>query len=120
MAKINNKLLILVVGDIDQWIASGRDLPRIAQTRFCAFSELTAVLLAELQPDIILCPLLAENFDVLDIVAVLDFFEFPGRIRALAPPFPNPEIITREVKVEFPSLDFDIIEVRPGPKLRTL
>ncbi len=120
MTRINEKLLILVVGDIDQWVSSGRDLPQIAQTRFCAFSDLTADLLQQLQPDIILCPLLSEHFDVLDLVFVLDYFKFPGRVRALAPRLPNPEIILTEIRLEFPSLDFDLIEVRPGPKLHSV
>jgi len=120
MAKVSENLLILVVGDIDQWISSGRDLPKIAQTRFCDFSELTINLLNELHPDIILCPLLSESFDVLDIVALLDHCKFPGRIRALAPAMPSPDIILQEVRIEFPRLDFDLIEVPASPKLHSV
>jgi len=118
MTKINENLLILVVGNIDQWISSGRDLPDIAQTEFCAYSNLSADLLAHLRPDIILCPLLCEQFDILDLVRVLDSLNYAGRIRAMSPPMPNPDIILREVQLEYPKLDFDLIEVRPGPKLR--
>jgi len=118
MAKVNENLLILVVGNIDQWISSGRDLPNIAHTQFCAYSNLSADLLAYLQPDIILCPLLCEHFDILDLVGILDELNYSGRIRAMSPPMPNPDIILREISFEYPAMDFDLIEVQPGPKLR--
>jgi len=120
MVAFNKELLILVVGDITLWKSSGRDLPQIAQAEFCSFADLTNELIDRLQPEIILSPLVSEQFDVLDLVVALDGMNYDGRIRALTPPLPNKEIILREVGILCPSLDFDILEVHPGPKLRSV
>ncbi|HHI71700.1 MAG TPA: hypothetical protein ENJ91_11905 [Rhodobacteraceae bacterium] len=120
MTDINKDLLILVVGDIGHWLSTGRDLPRIAQTRFCDFEELDSGLLKQLNPQIILSPLLGRGFDVLDLVALLCTLGYDGRVRGMTPPLPNPELIRGEVQRVCPELDFDIIEVRPGPILRSV
>lgn len=109
--------LILVVGDIGQWLASGRDLPQVAQMEFCTFRELTETYLDHLKPAYILSPLLAADFDILDLAALLDSLNYVGKLRAMVPPLPNPSLIIEEVRFEWPALDFDLIEVRPGPKL---
>lgn len=120
MAKFNQDLLILVVGDITLWRASGRALPQIAHTKFCEFSDLDHTFLKNHQPDIILTPLVSIEFDIWDMAVVLDDQNYEGRVRAMTPPLPNPDIILGEIRFEFPALDFDIIEVRPGPYLRSV
>jgi len=120
MTRDNESLIILVVGNIEHWHASGRELPRIAQIEFCAFSDMTQNLLSRLQPEIILTPLLCEGFDVLDLVYLLEALNFTGRVRAITPMLPNPELLLREIRFECPALDFDLFQVRPGPKPRIM
>ena len=120
MTIINANPLILVVGNIADWHEAGRVLPQISHTEFCEFSDLTAAFLARHLPDIILTSLVSAQFDVLDLTLALDELDYKGRVRAITPQLPNPDIILREVRFACPALDFDLIMIQPGPMLRSV
>ncbi len=104
---------ILVVGDLQNWLASGRDLPRVSEIEFVDFDEITPELLERHKPDAVLCPLTAQNFDAVDIAAHLMACGFSGPLRALCPPLPNPLVVVQEMRRLCPGINFDLVEINP-------
>ncbi len=104
---------ILVVGDLQNWLSSGRDLPRVSEIEFVDFEDITPELLARHRPDAVLCPLTASNFDAVDIAAHLMACGFDGPLRALCPPLPNPMVVVQEMRRLCPGINFDLVEIDP-------
>lgn len=100
---------ILAVGEVGHWRSSGRDLPFDSQIVFADFHDVTAELIASLEPEFILSPLVSGTFDCLDLAQVLHEIGFLGRFRILVPHLPNPRIITAEIKSLCPQLDLMLI-----------
>jgi len=101
-------MLILIVGEMEYWAASGRQMPRVASLEFCEFSAIDDKLLRDVAPDVVLSPLLSHGFDALDLAMLLEAYRYQGRYRVLAPPLPNPSLIIDEVRLLCPGLDFDL------------
>lgn len=120
MNEISENLSVLFVGNIGHWLATGYELPKINNTEFCTYEDLTTEFLLDLQPDIILSPLVTAHFDVLDLAIRLEQLDFEGRVRAITPPLPDPGLILREIRFECSALDFDLIEVLSEQKLRCI
>lgn len=79
------------------------------------YDALTRKTLAELQPEVILAPLLTNTFDILDLATRLEAVEFTGALRAYSTYLPNLRGICREVRADHPTLDFDIFEIPADP-----
>ncbi len=107
-------LQMLVIGDVERWLADGRNLPRLSQLRFAELADLDSALLEQIGPDMVLAPLLAVGFDVLDVALRLHDLGFGGRLRAISPLLPNPGVVTREVAHLCPGLDFELLEIDPA------
>ncbi len=103
--------MILVIGNLRSWERAGRDIPRIEGFRFAAFDELSADLLRDARPDLVLSALMGESFDALDLARRLDELGFRGRYRALTNPLPRPDDVRDEVRAAAPGLDFDLFVV---------
>ncbi len=107
--------LTLIVGDAAAWLSAGRSLPDDPGLHYVTYEELTDRLISELDPDIILAPLLGQGFDALDLAVQLEDFGFRGRFRALCPRLPNPALVHREIQALCPSIDFDLFVIEdPG------
>lgn len=88
-------------------------MPPLEGFQFVDISELNADLLSQGAPDIILSPLLADDFDAVDVAAKLIELNFRGRYRAISDDLPNADIIRREVCNFAPQLDFDLLLMPP-------
>ncbi len=110
----NRSSRILVIGDLQNWLSSGRDLPRVSEIEFADFEEITPELIERHRPDAVLCPLTANNFDAVDIAAHLMACGFSGPLRALCPPLPNPLVVVQEMRRLCPGMNFDLLEVDPA------
>lgn len=104
----------LVIGDIARWKAEGRDVRTLKGFHFIDIDQLTADLLDTQQAEIILSPLVASNFDAVDVVSKLIEFGFRGRYRAISESLPDSDIIKTEVQHFAPQIDFDIL-LMPQP-----
>ncbi len=102
---------ILAVGDPDEWLRGGRSLPREDDIAFVGFQDVTAELLAELEPSVVLSPLLANGFDCIDLAENLVAAGFTGRYRAVTQTLPNPHLVVREIRQLCPGLDFDLLDL---------
>lgn len=108
---MNKKEVILVIGDVHDWLARGRALPEDDILVFCDYSDFNPSVLRSVDPDIILSPLVARQFDALDIATALERARFPGDYRVLSPMLPNPDIIARELQSLAPSVDCGIMQI---------
>ena len=102
----------LIIGDLGRWRDEGRDVVSFGEFEFVAPADLTAELLERTNPSIILSPLVADSFDVIDIAARLAELGFDGRYRALSAQTSDTKVIVAEVAHVAPDLDFDILEIK--------
>ena len=103
------KIRIIAVGNAQQWKSMGKSLPSGEDMRFVSFSDMTPELLEEHEPKYILSPVVAQDFDCIDLAVLLHRFGFEGVYRALSTDFPSPEIIEREISQLCRGLDFAVI-----------
>lgn len=99
----------LVIGDLARWRAQGKMVPPLEGFQFLDFHELNEMVISMKAPDIILSPLVADEFDAVDIAAKLISYRFEGRYRAIADDVPDASLIRREVRQFAPDLDFDLL-----------
>ena len=100
---------ILAVGEPQDWQQQGRSLPNGAMA-FVSFNELSAELLDQLAPSVIVSPVLALSFDCIELATLLYRLGFTGAYRAVSKSLPKPELIEREVRQICGRLDFCIVK----------
>ena len=98
----------LAVGDSSEWTQDG-NLTLRESVAFIAFEDIDEEALEELEPAIILSPVLAKSFDCIELALLLAKLGFTGEYRALARDLPKPEVIEREVRQLCPTLKFRIV-----------
>lgn len=103
--------VVLAVGDASQWPGGRAGIAADGHVVFVDFHEVSENLLAELVPHLVVSPILARNFDCVDLAQLLAHLRYAGRYRAVGPPLPNPKIITREIRSLVPTLDFDVLSL---------
>ena len=100
---------ILVIDELREWLGDGSGLPS-GDLAFLEFDDLTTDILRSIRPDIVLVPLQTRVFDCVEVAQRLWEACYPGKLRAQAEGLPDPDIVRREVRAEFPGLDFDVVE----------
>jgi len=101
----------LVIGNLSRWNAEGRVTVSFDQVRFVEIHDLTTGNLQCIAPDIILSPLMGDDFDVMEVALRLIELGYKGRYRAISLDFPNADMIRTEVRSHAPELDFDLLSV---------
>lgn len=104
-------LIMLVIGDMSEWTRIPATRPEVPGFHFADLADLTADLLHELSPDVILSPLVTHTFDVMDVAAQLSRLGYRGRYRAIAECLPSPELVLAEVAIQAADIDFDILNI---------
>ena len=99
----------LVIGDMTRWKAQGRNLPDMDGLRFIDLSALNSEVIKEENPDIILSPLVSDDFDAVDVAGLLSDLNYDGPYRALTDDLPDPELIKSEIRRHAPQIDFDLV-----------
>ena len=109
-AKDGSRILAIApLGKLDA-ILSACDVNSIVVV---SYDHLTTTTLATVRPDLILAPLLAASFDIVDVGARLNAMGFRDRLRAFSEPLPDVGAVVREVRVQFSDIDFGVIEFQP-------
>jgi len=103
--------VMLVIGSLARWRARGRELPQLDGFHYIDFVELTAMRVADIQPDVILSALVSDDFDAVEVATVLQEIGFDGRYRVIAQGLPNPQVVRSEVSRAAPDVDFNILSV---------
>ena len=76
------------------------------------FQALCASKLAETSPDIIVAPLWAHGFDIIDVAAVLKSLRYRGLLCALTDRLPNSAAVLTELRTSCKGIDIKLL-VRP-------
>lgn len=101
---------ILAIGDPDEWCQQGNPLPVGGQISFLAFQDLSEATLSHLQPSVIYSPVLARNFDCIEMAMLLEAIGFEGVYRAFSTDLPKPDVIEREVRQFCKRFTFEIVQ----------
>lgn len=120
MKRNSKSVSVLVIGNLGPWLKPDNTLPMIKDSIFCLYTDLTAEFLNKHQPDMILSPIVASQFDIFELAGKLHNLHFSGRFRGICGPLPNLKIIIAEVSEQCPDLDFDLIVVGPDRTLRSV
>ena len=100
---------ILAVGSAAEWREGGNRLQADGRVAFSSLEEVSEESLARLCPTVILSPVLARNFDCIDLAQKLFSLGLTGRYRAVTDQLPDPEMVEREIRHLCPGLDFAIL-----------
>ncbi|MEJ1998729.1 MAG: hypothetical protein P8X76_11435 [Maritimibacter sp.] len=73
------------------------------------YHRLTSATLMQHQPDVILAPLFAPNFDCFDLADKLVAAGYQGRFHAAVESLPDPSMIKREFSAKYPELELEVI-----------
>lgn len=111
-------LSIMIVGNVRSWTAEGRSLPASSDLTFVEFDEVTATVIREVSPDVVLSSVITPQFDAFDLAAVLCDAGYCGKYRALSPRLPEPDVVRREVRAICPDLDFDLLLINQSETVR--
>ncbi|WP_394182138.1 hypothetical protein [Yoonia maritima] len=103
------KTKTIVIGDVARWKAQGRNLSPTDELTFVSIDALCAQTIAEVSPDTILSPLVADTFDAMEVAETLHQIGFQGQYCVVADPLPNKNAVIAEVKARAPGLRFDIV-----------
>lgn len=71
---------------------------------------LSAIMLQTVRPDVIVAPLIAPQWDLVELGAALRGFGYRGTVHALTRPLPRGELILGELSCLYPDLAFRLLE----------
>ncbi|MEM9708906.1 MAG: hypothetical protein AAF871_08945 [Pseudomonadota bacterium] len=103
------RVVILAVGDTEEWLRQKRQVPPGGRIILAAFSDLSRELLDQINPMTVLSPVLARDFDCIDLAQMLFAVGYPGQYRVFSNDLPSPKIIRTEIRSLCPGLDFDVV-----------
>jgi hypothetical protein len=107
----SHKPKTIVIGDVARWQAQGMNVAPMDGLEFIAIDGLNADVIAQISPETILSPLIADTFDAFEVAAVLSDCAFRGRYCAISNPLPDRDAIIAEVATRAPGIWFDIFIV---------
>lgn len=99
----------LIVGDLARWEAEGRMKAPLGNFQFVEIGSLTTDVVETIEPEIVLSPLVADDFDAVDVAAKLKELQYSGKYRAIAEDLPDADIIRNEIQSFAPQIDFDLL-----------
>ena len=102
---------ILAVGDISLVSGVSKGHADIGELCFRSIDAVDAATLDQIRPNLVLSPVVAPQFDCLDLAVKLHACRFSGAYRAVARSMPDTNLIRREIMGLCPGLDFDIISL---------
>lgn len=111
----NQASTTLIVGDIDRWSSEGRMTESSTEYVFAQFGDLNDELLSQTKPEVILSPLIADDFDAVDMVLLLAKLQYNWPYRAVSGPLGDPALVRDELSKAAPFLDVDLIVMPNSP-----
>lgn len=105
------RVAVLAVGDTEAWLRENRPVPPGGRIILASFKDLSQDLLARIRPALVVSPLLARDFDCIDLSQMLYGLGFGGKYRVISEHIPNPEIVLAEIRNLCPGLDFDLVQL---------
>ena len=71
--------------------------------------SIDAVLLATMQPDKVICPMIGKDYDALLVATHLRALNFTGTLVVVAPDLPNPRMVEREIRNQSGGLRVSVV-----------
>lgn len=105
--------LVLMVGEPARLQFLKKHFPEQSSVFFVEFSDLSREILLGIHPEVVVCPAICGPFDCLDLAALLSEAGFKGVFRVLSHSLPRPNIVAREMRQNFPNLNFGLIAGSP-------
>lgn len=102
---------VLAVGDTDEWLRRKRPVPPGGRIILTSFADLSRELLDRVKPRLVLSPLLARDFDCIDLAQMLFTLGFAGQYRVVSSDLPDPRVVVAEIRGLCPGLDFGIVDL---------
>lgn len=109
-----NRIAILAVGDTEEWLRHRQPVPPGGRIILASFEDLSRELLARVRPRLVLSPLLARDFDCIDLAQMLFALGYAGQYRVVSSDIPDPRIVTAEIRTLCPGLDFEVLHALPA------
>lgn len=100
----------IAIGELDEWTNQGNSLPGESSISFLSFKDVSEAALAVHRPEVVYSPVLAKDFDCIDLASLLHNIGFQGTYRAVGNGLPKPELIEREVRQMCRRIKFEIID----------
>lgn len=100
--------LVVETRDAFRYIQNTPLRPSIVVARF---GDLSASLVDRVQPELIICPLMANGFDAMDVLSRAKSATWRASICVLTPPLPNQKMVERELKSHASGLRVDLLIV---------
>ena len=100
----------VAIGDVAEWRDRGHPLPEGGEIRFMEFHDISESALEQLSPRVIYSPVLARNFDCIELAILLETLGYQGVYRAVAKDLPKPSLIEREVRQLCRRLKFELVQ----------
>ncbi len=108
-----SNVAVLAVGDTEEWLRRRQPFPPGGRVILASFHDLSRELLARIKPRLVVSPLLARDFDCIDLAQILFALGYGGQYRVISGEIPNPRIVLAEIKTLCPGLDFAILQAPP-------
>ena len=103
----------LVIGDVSQWIRNGRKIPSIDGFHFADYRSVNRKLIERLSPEIILSPLITDQFDAIDIAQLLADEGYRGLYCAVSEHVGDRESVITELRRTAPMMEVDLFVLPP-------
>ena len=88
---------------------------------YCRFTTISPEFVRRVAPDCILSPIVARQFDIVDLVRLLDRCNYRGSVVAVTDPLPAPTMVLTELRRFNRRLDMSLLELASagGRRLHT-
>ncbi len=113
-----SEVVVLAVGEYTNWGRVGPSLPWDGKISFAGFGEIDAALISQLDPDVVVSPLVCRNFDCIELAQILDQTGFRGLFRVFTEGLPNPAIVLAEAQALCPNIEIEFVTEIPAKRHR--
>lgn len=112
--RYTGNVAVLAVGDTAEWLRRKQPVPPGGRIILASYGDLSRQLLERVRPKLVLSPLLARDFDCIDLAQMLHSLGFTGQYRVITSDLPDPRVVSAEIGQLCPGLDFAVLSTLPG------
>lgn len=92
----------------------GASYPGDMNVAVIPYDNLDSEAIDGLNPDVVITAIVSSSFDCMDVAGKLTEAEFSGQMNVLSRSLPRPELVLRELRSTYPTIEVDLITTLPG------